>query len=262
MKLGLRGSFIALGAGVSLFCATAQARPFDFHRDTFGFANMTVFAYQNGHASVRRGADSKQQRYTRRCFVLARTAMQFRKFARFDPKAPPLDDRALIARLRELTRIAAWKKPLPENEKIVFPGYADVRELSDQRARIVQDNVSKGWPTYWRPGNSRMFFFPGSGYQKKTHENLDATLARDELFAGYLTTFPNFSINHAVLVYAKDENHPADGSEHYLVYDSNHPETPRELWWSEKNHAFGFQKDWDFVGGFVRVYQVYGKQLQ
>ena len=48
----------------------------------------------------------------------------------------------------------------------------------------------------------------------------------------------------------------------YLVYDPNHPDGPRELTWSQRDRAFTFQKAWDFVGGFVRVYQVYGKPLQ
>jgi hypothetical protein len=48
----------------------------------------------------------------------------------------------------------------------------------------------------------------------------------------------------------------------YLVYDPNHPEAPRELTWFSRTRAFAYQKDWDFIGGFVRVYQVYGKPLQ
>jgi hypothetical protein len=48
----------------------------------------------------------------------------------------------------------------------------------------------------------------------------------------------------------------------YLVYDPNHPDGPRELTWLPRERAFAYQKDIDFIGGFVRVYQVYGKPLQ
>ena len=82
------------------------------------------------------------------------------------------------------------------------------------------------------------------------------------LFVAYLSTFPNLSINHAVLVYARKPTGRRAAIEHYVVYDPNHPEAPRELAWSATNGAFAFQKDWDFVGGFVRVYQVYGKPIQ
>jgi hypothetical protein len=246
---------------LSIGVASAATPVFRFDRDTFAFANMTVFEYENGIAHIRHGQDAQQRRYTRRCFVLARTAMQFRKFARFDPQAPPLSDRDLVARIHLVTNRAAWKPPLPDDQKIVFPGYADLRQMSEARGLVLQENVGKGWPTYWRPGNYRMIFAPSVEYQEQTHANLNATLARGDLFVGFLTTFPNFSINHAVLVYARKPDNSA-GIDRYLVYDSNHPEKPRELWWSEPQRTFAYEKDWDFVGGHVRIYQIYGKPLQ
>ena len=199
-----KSCLVIASLGVALSASAAQ--PFNFQRDTFGFANMTVFEYENGIAHLRRGDVAKQERYTRRCFVLSRAVWQFRKFARFDVHAPPLDDRELIARIRAVTRRQAWKPELPEKERIVFP-YADLREI------------------------------------------------------GYLTTLPRLSINHAVLVYAHKDSAPG-GMTHYLAYDSNHPEGPRELTWLERDHTFSYQNDWDFVGGPVRVYQVYGKPFQ
>jgi hypothetical protein len=245
---------------LALVISAKAARRFDFDRDTFGFANMTVFEYENGIPHLRRGDAAKQQRYTRRCFVLSRAVWQFQKFARFDPQAPAIDDRELIARIKNVTRRPAWKAALPDNERTTFP-YANLREMSRKHGRILQENVGKGWPTYWRPGNYRVFFATGRGYQEQTHRNLDAALERGDMFIGYLTTLPHLSINHAVLVYAR-RSPTRDGVEHYLVYDSNHPEGPRALDWLERDRSFSYQKDWDFVGGNVRVYQVYGKPFQ
>ena len=106
-----------------------------------------------------------------------------------------------------------------------------------------------------------MFFVWGDKYQEKTEANLNAALARGELFIGYLSSYPHFTINHAVLVYARK---PASGNgiEHYLVYDPNHPEAPRVLKYSPTLHFFNYEKDEEFVGGYTRVYQVYGKWLQ
>lgn len=259
---GTRGWILLLFCCCVASSSPAATPPFEFARDSFGFANMTVFEYKNGVARLRRGDDAKQKRYTRRCFVLSRSAMQFRKFARFEPHAPMLDDAQLAARIREVTRRAAWKPTLPENERVVFSGYAGVREMSQERGRVLQDNVGKGWPTYWRPGNWRMILEPFRGYQIETHQNLNATLARGDFFVAFLTTLPwHIDINHAVLVYQRmPGSHP--GEDHYLAYDSNRPEGPRELVWSESARSFSYEKDWDFVGGNVRVYQVYGKLLQ
>jgi len=253
------GAFVAL----VLLRSSAVASDFCFDRDTVSFANSTVFEYRQGHPHLRRQREKGEpKRYTRRCFVLCRTTMQFQKFARFDPHAPPLDDRALAARIRNVTRRAAWGRPLPSDQRVVFPGYANLRAMSKARREVVRANIGLGWPTYFRLGNFRMLFEHDSSYHKETHANLDAALARSELFVGFLTTYPHLSINHAVLVYKRKPASQNDGIDRYLVYDPNHPESPRELTWSPHDHAFAYQKDWDFIGGFVRVYQIYGKWLQ
>jgi hypothetical protein len=258
-------SFWQLGAfiAVVLLQSSAAASDFCFERDTVGFANATVFEYRAGHPYLRRQREKGEpKRYTRRCFVLCRTTIQFHKFARFDPHAPPLDDNALAARIRNVTRRAAWEKPLPTNQRVIFPGYANLRAMSDARREVVRRNIGVGWPTYFRLGNFRMLFEHDSNYHKGTHANLNAALARGDLFAGFLTTYPLLSINHAVLVYRRKPIAQNDGIEHYLVYDPNHPEAPRELTWSPGTRAFAYQKDWDFIGGCVHVFQIYGKWLQ
>jgi len=252
------GTFVVL----VLLRSSAAASDFRFDRDTVGFANATVFEYREGHPYLRQRKKGEPKRYTRRCFVLCRTTMQFQKFARFDPHAAPLDDNALAARIRNVSRRAAWGKPLPADQRIVFPGYANLRAMSEARREVVRRNIGLGWPTYFRLGNARMLIQHTSDYHKETHANLNATLARGELFVGFLTTYPRLSINHAVLVYKRKPAAQNGGIERYLVYDPNHPESPRELTWSSRDAAFAYQKDWDFVGGFVRVYQIYGKWLQ
>ena len=252
------GAFVAL----VLLRSSAAASDFRFDRDTVGFANATVFEYREGHPYLRQREKGEPKRYTRRCFVLCRTTMQFQKFARFDPHAVPLDDRALAARIRNVTRRAAWGKPLPADQRVVFPGYANLRAMSEARREVLRANIGLGWPTYFRVGNARMLFQHDSNYHKETHANLNAALARGELFVGFLTTYPRLSINHAVLVYKRKPASQNSGIDRYLVYDPNHPESPRELTWSSRDGAFAYQKDWDFIGGFVFVYQLYGKWLQ
>ena len=134
--------------------------------------------------------------------------------------------------------------------------------MSKARRELVQLNIGHGWPSYFRISNARMVFQQSAGYQENTHAHLNAALARGQLFVGFLTTYPRLSINHSVLVYKRKSFSPNPGVERYLVYDPNHTESPRELTWSPRDRAFSYQKDWDFVGGFVRVYQVYGKWLQ
>jgi hypothetical protein len=248
-------------------CFAAKSGPaagFDYHRDTLAFANTTVFAYEQGkivshHNFFER---KKPDRYTRRCFVMTRTVEQFYKFARFDPNSPPLDESELHKRLRAVTRKPPWHDPLPPEKRIVFSGYRNLREMSEAHTRLMQRNIGLGWVAYLRPGNFRMFYLHNRTYQKKTHEELEQTLARGEFFIAYLSDYPILHINHSVLVYTHDRQRSADGTDHYLVYDPNHSEAPRHLKWLPAKREFNYQKDKEFVGGFTRVFQVYGKFLQ
>jgi len=263
---GWRGfaQLFRIGVLLALTPGTAFATAFSFERDTFAFQNATVLKYKNGRPTLERRStpDDPSSQYSRACFVMTRAAMQFRKFALLDPHGVPLSDKELAARIRKVTRRAPWHQALPENQRVIFPGHANLRELSKARAHVFQENLGSGFATYFRPGNFRMFFQHSPKYQEKMHANLEAALARGDLFVGYLSTYPKLSINHCVLFYARKPGHTGSETERYLVYDPNHAEAPRELTWSPGERAFAYQKDIDFVGGFVRVYQVYGKWLQ
>src|SRR6266446_3375331 len=247
------------------FCAQAgPAADFNYYRDTLAFANTTVFAYEHGkivshHNFFER---KKPDRYTRRCFVMTRTVEQFYKFARFDPNSPLLDESELHKRIRAVTRKPPWHDPLPPEKRIVFPGYRNLREMSQAHTRLMQRNIGLGWVAYLRPGNFRMFYLHNRTYQEKAHQELEQTLARGEFFIAYLSDYPILHINHSVLVYTHDGQRSPDGTDHYLVYDPNHPDAPRHLKWLPAKREFDYQKDQEFVGGFTRVFHVYGKFLQ
>ena len=123
---------------ISVAPANAAEPEFRFDHDTLAFANQTVFEYHEGHASLRNKSAVKRDAYNRHCFVLCRTAMQFKKFARFDRHGALLDDASLAARVRVVTHRAAWAEPLPEDQRIVFPGYKDLREMSKARRELLQ----------------------------------------------------------------------------------------------------------------------------
>jgi hypothetical protein len=255
-------AFAMLGLGC---ISPASAGNFKFDRDTLAFANSTVFDYHEGKARLRRstGPDKeKTPRYTRRCFVMCRTTVQFQKFARFEPKASPLTDEDLAKRIRQLTKHAPWQDPLPPEQRVVFPGYRNLRELSHKRGWVLQKNIGLGWPTYVRIGNYRMVYKHGKDYQAYQHDEIEKALARGELFVAFLSDFPTLHINHAVMVYGKKRSSPNERVVRYNTYDPNHPDGPRELTWFPDKRVFEFEKDEEFVGGFARVFRVYGTPLQ
>lgn len=261
----VRATFLWLGCATLGFVFVTPVRGagnFKFDRDTLAFANSTVFDYHEGKARLRRASDKeKAPRYTRRCFVMCRTVVQFQKFARFAPGERRLDDDQLANRIRQLAKHAVWQPALPKEQRVVFPGYRNVRELSHERGWVLQKNIGLGWPTYARVGNYRMVFLHSVNYQKKMHEELNAALNRGELFVAFLSDFPILHINHAVMVYQRKSS-SRDGVDRYNTYDPNHPDGPRELVWLPDKQEFNFEKDEEFVGGFTRVFRVYNRPLQ
>src|SRR5205823_11737689 len=91
------GIFVA----VALLARSAAGSGFHFDRDTLAFQNATVLKYKNGvpFLRARSTSDDPANKYTRCCFVMTRTVLHFRKFARFDPAGLPLDANKLRARL-------------------------------------------------------------------------------------------------------------------------------------------------------------------
>lgn len=251
----------ALLGWLIFFATTASARPFDFARDTTVFVNDTVFDYRGGEirsmfsgGQVEKMATGERV-YTRRCFVLARATVQFWKFARFDPAAPPPDDATLAARVRAIARRPVWRGALPEAEKIVIPGYRDLRAFSIARPRVVQDNLGLGWPTYFRWGNYGIIVMPSLARQARTAAEVDAELAHGGMPILWLINFPSLTMNHAVVVYRQESRNP--GKTVYRVYDPNYADGSRRLTYFPAEHTFSFDSTYYFKGGSVHVKPIY-----
>lgn len=254
----IRKIFLLSVLGASVGAQASASAPVLFERDTFAFANDTVFAYRDGHPSVRQESSN---RYTTRCFVMSRAVVQFRKFARFDPALPALDDAALADRIRAVTGRAPWRDELDDARRIVIPGVRDLRDLSRTRTRVVQENIGLGWPTYFRLGNWRVVLPKLPGQQERTQARLEQAMTHGQYYVAYMTTMPNYLYtNHAVLVLNR---HGDDGENiGYGVYDPASPEAPRTLYWSKRARTFWYPPNPTFIGGSVYVWRVYGAPLQ
>ena len=230
-------------------------RPFCYETDRFAFANETVWNYVEGE--VRPQAEREPtvaRRYTRRCFVMVRAALQFWKFARFESTGSPLPNDELARRIRRVCARYVWLPPLPEEQRIVFPGFGSLREISASAAGLFQDHLGAAWPVYLRIGNFPICF-PVSGNAKT---RLNGEILRD-LETGYPTllwlyNFPSLNINHAVLVY--QATHEQDRIR-YQVYDPNYTDAPKELQFEPATQTFTFEPTFYFKGGPVTPRAVY-----
>lgn len=239
-------------AGLS---APLRARPdFDWRRDSFSFSNDTVLAYgTDEQGKLTMHARNEPVGYSHRCFVLARAVMQFHQFAKFDPKQPRATEAEYRRLVRKISRIATWRQPFAEAQRVVIPGYADLRSFSRGKEMLLKQELGNWWPSYLRVGNWRMIFpFPPAGQATAARKMIER-LDRGELQAVYITVFP--WMNHCVVLF--DHRRLPNGDIRFSIYDPNYPKEIGALFYRAASRTFDFPKRWYWTGGRVNLLRVY-----
>jgi hypothetical protein len=239
---------------------TPAPRPFRYATDTFAFANETVWNYVDGTVQKASAEASDRKRdYTRRCFIVTRAAVQFWKFAKFDPLASPLPPDQLAARIRQVTHHDVWLPPLPPGQRIAFPGYASLRKISTACPSLFQANIGLGWPVYFRAGNMPIVVPIGRDTESELNHEIFHDLQMNYPTIVWLYNFPSLNINHVLVIISGRQ----DGDRyHYKVYDPNYATGPRNLDYDVPSRTFTYQPTFYFKGGAVEARAIYRGVLQ
>ena len=243
--------FFHLAATLALL-STASARDFDLRRDTFAFSNDTAWKYGVDEAGkLHISAREKPADFAHRCFVLTRAVLQFQQFARFAPEQAKVSREEYRRRVRAVCRIPTWSGG--PRERIVIPGFHDLRSFSIAYEGLLKENLGNWLPTYLRVGNWRLVMgHPRSG-QAKVARWLEESLNAGRVRALYLSLFPH--MNHAVIVYRMQRE--TGGDLRFTVYDPNYPAAPTSLRYVAARRSFDFDKRWYFPGGQVNAMRIY-----
>jgi hypothetical protein len=239
--------------------AAPAPRPFRYKTDSFAFANETVWNYVNGSVQADSTHAAQKRDYTRRCFVVTRAAVQFWKFARFDPHAAPLPAAQLAGRIREVTARSVWLPPLPPGQRIVFPGYASLRAISAAAPGIFEANIGLGWPVYFRAGNAPIAMPLDGGTEASLNDEIFHDLGMNYPTTVWLYRFPSLAINHVVVIISGQKS---GGRYRYLVYDPNYTNGPKKLDYDASTRTFSYQPTFYFKGGAVDARAIYRGVLQ
>ena len=229
--------------------------PFNYATDTFAFANETVWNYADGTVKSNSSkSETSKRTYTRRCFIVTRAAVQFWKFARFDPKGKPLSAGQLASRIREVTDRSVWLPALAYDQRVLFPGFDNLRDISSANIGVFQANIGLGWPVYFRPGNAPIAVPLSHGTEARLNDEIFHDLQLNYPTIVWLYRFPSLKINHVVVVYSgrKDRS-----KFHYHVYDPNYADAPKNLEYDAATGTFSYQPTFYFNGGPVDVRAVY-----
>ncbi len=241
-------------------CATSSSAPavncqrFVFQQDTLAYANQLVWEYYfNANGRWTSKTRQPEPDYTHHCFVVALAARQFFQHTRFDPaqaKADKVVYRQMIHRVISQNP----RQQTEESERIIIPGYANLREFSQDQEALLKAECGGAWQSYFQRGHWRMIFPFSRAHQARAAQALVKSLKQNRPPVVHLVRFPQLSINHAVVLFDVTET----GTEiRFAAYDPNKPEKPALLTYDRARRTFNFPANDYFIGGRVDVYEVY-----
>ncbi|MDB6040011.1 MAG: hypothetical protein JWM99_3852 [Verrucomicrobiales bacterium] len=242
-----------LGA-IDLFADETYAglRPFQFRKDSIAFPNELKWEY--GFDDRGRWVGHKRKpapEYSLHCFVLARTAAQFHRFAEFHPELPKTDAATYGRLVQEVS-----KRNLREGEMppVIFPGYTNLFQFSADHERTLKAAAGGARQSYFQRGNWRMVFPFTRRNQERTATRLVEAIQQDGEALVHVVRFPRLDLNHAVLLFGF-EKRPNTIS--FFFYDPNSPQESRELVFDREKRQFIFPRTDYFQGGPVNLYRIY-----
>ena len=224
-----------------------------YPEDTFAFKNETVWNYVGGE--VKPGpAKIEARQYTQRCFVLSRSIVQFWKFARFEPQQKPLSADQLARRIRRVTERSVWLPALAKKDRVIIPGYRNLREASAKMTYVFQKNLGLGWPFYFRLGNAVITFWVTRALEDRLNGEIWHDLHMRMPSILWIYRFPSLKMDHVIVVYSG--THDARGY-HYNVYDPNYRDRFSHLDYDPATRTFRFEPVYYFKGGSVTARSIY-----
>ncbi len=253
------GRFTLLALFLSCVCGCTAINPgksprkFDFSRDTFAYANELTWTYgydTNGVWTTRRRDPPPE--YSLHCFVVSRSACQFFENARFEPQLPRVDEAGYRRLIRRVVK-TSLRKPLPANERVVIPGYSDLRGFSEDNEYLLKAECGGAWQSYFQRGNWRMIFPFSRHQQLGVAERAAARLKAGHPVLVHLVRFPQLTINHTVVLIDVEA---LEHSLEFTVYDPNDPSAPTTLKFDTQANTFSFPPDAYWKGGRVDVYEL------
>jgi hypothetical protein len=238
-------------------CAPAPARPaaivapdvtrvpgFSFEADTFAFPNQ-IRARNPGVPGL----------YANYCFVLARGVRQFHQFARFDAAAPRVAPAEYERLVRAVVSRAPWRNPVPPADRVVIPGYPNLRAFSAAEEAAVKAGLGGPFWTWVHWTNWRVTFegLPPGHQGEVLHQ------VRDELAAGRLvqllvTNWPKRELNHTVVAFGYRRQ---ETGVDLAVWDPNDPGAPGTVTFDGAQQRFWATRVYDTEPGAIRVFRMY-----
>lgn len=250
------GRSLVLAWTVSLLqAAEALPRRFIFPDDTFAFNNELEWEYRPNptNGELEPTPRVPPPTFSLRCFTIARSARQFYENARFAPEEPKATPASYRFWIRRVFHSDPRKKGALGN-KVVIPGYANLRDFSADNAELLKSESGGAWRSFVQRGNWRMVFPFSRCNQERTAQRLARKVQEDRLAVLHLVRLPSWKLNHAMLLTEVEVK--ADQFE-FTAYDPNQSDAPIRVTYDRAARQFYLPRTIYFAGGRVNVYEVY-----
>jgi hypothetical protein len=250
---------MCVGAALGLLAAACASLPppapsnagpgrFEIERDAFAFPNL-----------VRAQRPGWNDEFANYCLVMARAAGQFYRFAQFAPDRPAVSPAEYDRLVRVVLARPPWAPPTSEAERVVIPGFADLRGFSAAHEGLLKAAFGSNvlsmvhWRT-WRVGVD----FPPE-HQERLARELVSEVDAGRPAPLMITNFPHEDIlNHSVLVYGR---RPGRQGIEFLAYDPNDPGSPFALYYDGASRSFWVGPLTYSPAGRVRAFRLYTSPL-
>jgi hypothetical protein len=235
--------------------ATKTPRRFDFARDSFAFANELLWEYQFDATTGKTTFFRRKPKpdYALRCFVLTRAARQFLYHARFDAGQKIAGDEIYRQLIRQIISRNPRTPCEPDNQ-IMIPGFANLREFSAAREKLLKAACGGAWRSYFLRSHWRMIFPISRAHQARTAESLTGALRQNYSPIIHLVKFPALTMNHGMILFGVAET--KDGFE-FQAYDPNHPEGPVTLAFDRAMKTFFLPANLYWMGGSLDIIEIF-----
>ncbi|PYM91593.1 MAG: hypothetical protein DME04_18480 [Candidatus Rokuibacteriota bacterium] len=251
-------SIIALTTACATTLGTGDAPPprldqriaapsFSFGADTFTFPNL-IGARHPDEPDI----------YAHYCFVLARGLRQFAQFARFDPALPKLDRAGYVERVQRVADRSVWKPALSPDDRVVIPGYANLREFSRAEELAVKEGLGGRFWTWVHWTNWRVMFPVTRSHQEAVAREIIDDLRAGRLVQLLVTNWPKPELNHTVVVF---ESRSAENGIEFVVWDPNNPSEPGVMTFDHGARRFWATDLYDTEPGPIRAFRMYYSPL-
>lgn len=231
-------------------------RRFEFARDSFAFANELHWEYTFDTAAGKTTFSKRDPKpdYAHRCFVLTRAARQFLYHACFASALAQHGGNEPYRRAIRAVMARNPRVPCPTGARIVFPGFASLREFSQAHEQLLKRNCGGAWQSYVLRSHWRMIFPISREHQERTAASLLREIQNGHAPIIHLVLFPKLTINHGMVLF--DATRKENGTV-FQAYDPNQPARPTEVIFDRATKTFSLPANRYWAGGPLDVIEIY-----